>query len=76
MGNYQVVIDVSCYDVTSDGKALLIACWSVLGRNGTKILLKKKLIVRADAASKDYEDIVAAQNQALLELSRTIAAEI
>ena len=74
--NYQVAIDVSRYDVTSDGKALLIAYWAVLGENGRKILLKKKSILRAETASMDYKDIVAAQNQALSELSRVIAAEI
>lgn len=74
--NYQVAIDVSRYDVTSDGKALLIAYWAVLGENGRKILVKKKSILRADAASMDYKDIVAAQNQTLSGLSRAIAAEI
>lgn len=74
--NYQVAIDVSRYDVTSDGRALLVAYWAILGKNGRKILLKKKSILRADTASMDYKDIVAAQNQALSELSRTIAAEI
>ncbi len=74
--SFQVTIDVSRFDVTSDGKALLIAYWAVLGENGRKILLKKKSILRADAASMDYRDIVAAQNQALSGLSRAIAAEI
>jgi len=74
--SYQVTIDVSRFDVTSDGKALLIAYWAVLGEDGRKILLKKKSILRTDAASMDYRDIVAAQNQALSELSRAIAAEI
>ena len=74
--NYHVTIDVSRFDVTSDGKALLIAYWAVLGKDGRKILLKKKSILRADAASMDYRDIVAAQNQALSGLSRAIAAEI
>jgi uncharacterized lipoprotein YmbA len=67
---------VSRFDVTSDGKALLIAYWAVLGEDGRKILLKKKSILHADAASMDYRDIVAAQNQALSGLSRAIAAEI
>jgi uncharacterized lipoprotein YmbA len=74
--NYQVTIDVSRFDVTSDGKALLIAYWAVLGEDGRKILLKKKSILRADTASMDYRDIVAAQNQALSGFSRAIAAEI
>lgn len=74
--NYQVVIDVTRFDVTSDGKALLIAYWAVLGEDGRKILLKKKSILRSDAASMDYKDIVAAQNQALSELSRAIATGI
>ncbi len=74
--NYQIVIDVTRFDVTSDGKALLIAYWAVLGEDGRKILLKKKSILRSDAASMDYKDIVAAQNQALSELSRAIATGI
>ena len=74
--DYQVPIDVTRFDVTTDGKALLIAYWAVLGKNGRKILLKKKSILRADTASMDYKDIVAAQNQVLSGLSRAIAAEI
>jgi uncharacterized lipoprotein YmbA len=74
--NYQVAIDVTRFDVTSNGKALLIAYWTVLGEDGKKILLKKKSILFADTASMDYKDIVAAQNQALSELSRAIAADI
>jgi uncharacterized lipoprotein YmbA len=74
--NYQVAIDVTRFDVTSDGQALLIAYWAILGQDGRKILLKKKSILRADTASRDYKDIVAAQNQVLSELSRAIAAEI
>jgi uncharacterized lipoprotein YmbA len=74
--NYHVTIDVTRFDVTSDGKALLIAYWAVLGEDGRKILLKKKSILRADTASMGYKDIVAAQNQALSGLSRAIAAEI
>jgi uncharacterized lipoprotein YmbA len=74
--NNQVAIDVTRFDVTSDGQALLIAYWAILGQDGRKILLKKKSILRADTASRDYKDIVAAQNQVLSELSRAIAAEI
>jgi uncharacterized lipoprotein YmbA len=73
--DYQVGIDVTRYDVTSDGKALLIAYWAVMGE-GQNILVKKKSILSAEAASMDYKDIVAAQNQALSELSRAIASEI
>jgi uncharacterized lipoprotein YmbA len=73
--NYQIEIDVSRFDVTSDGKTLLIAYWSVLDE-GKKILIKKKSILSTDAASGNYRDIVAAQNQALSELSRAIAMEI
>ena len=74
--NYQVTIDVSRFDATSDGKALLIAYWVVIGEDGRKILVKKKSILRADAASMDYGDIVSAQNQVLTDLSRAIALEI
>ena len=73
--DYQVGIDVTRYDVASDGKALLIAYWAVLGE-GKKILVKKKSILSAKAASMDYKDIVAAQNRALSDLSRSIASEI
>jgi uncharacterized lipoprotein YmbA len=73
--NYQVGIDVTRYDVTSDGKALLIAYWAVLGE-GKKIIVKRKSVLSTEAASMDYKDIVAAQNQALSELSRSIASEI
>jgi uncharacterized lipoprotein YmbA len=34
--NYHVTIDVTRFDVTPDGKALLIAYWAVLGKGGEK----------------------------------------
>ena len=74
--DYQVPIDVTRFDVTADGQALLIAYWAILGQDGRKILLKKKSILRADTASMNYKDMVATQNQVLSELSRAIAAEI
>jgi uncharacterized lipoprotein YmbA len=39
-------------------------------------LFKKKSIFRAPAGSEDYHEMVAAQNQTLMEFSREIASTI
>ncbi|MBW2412733.1 MAG: membrane integrity-associated transporter subunit PqiC [Deltaproteobacteria bacterium] len=73
---YQVVVDVVRFDASPGGNAVLVARWSLLGNGGDKLHLIKKSTFRKTTGSKDYEAMVSAQSQLVIELSREIAAAI
>jgi uncharacterized lipoprotein YmbA len=54
---------------------LLNVRWAILGRDD-KPLVTKKSVIKADVKGTDYDALVLAQSQALVELSKEIAAEI
>lgn len=72
----QVVIHVSRFDLDPEGRARLVAFWSLdSGRDG-KRLLGKKTVLTVPAASPAFKDRALAQNEALTEFSREIAAAV
>jgi uncharacterized lipoprotein YmbA len=73
---YQVMVDVVQFDAERNGDALLIARWTLLGGRGEKVLQRKKSIFRKPLRSNDYQSIVSAQSQTVIELSREIAEAI
>jgi uncharacterized lipoprotein YmbA len=73
---YQITLDVVRFDVGSDGNAVLNVFWAIYGQDGMGKLFNKKSIFRVPAGSGDYQAIVAAQNRAIMELSREIASAI
>jgi uncharacterized lipoprotein YmbA len=73
---YQVMVDVVQFDAERDGDAVLIARWTLLEGSGEKVLKRKKSIFRKSLASNDYQSIVSAQSQTIIELSREIAEAI
>ncbi|MGD9245946.1 MAG: PqiC family protein [Desulfobacterales bacterium] len=73
---YQITLDVTRFDVGSDGHAQLDVYWTVFGKDGKEEMFKKKSIFRTPAKSRDYQEMVAAQNRTLIEFSREIASTI
>ena len=71
---YQVTVDVSQMEYTPDGKALLIADWSVFGNNGEKLLEIKRSRIVEPVQSTGFEAIASAQSRAVEDMSREIAA--
>ncbi|MFZ0931611.1 MAG: PqiC family protein [Syntrophobacteraceae bacterium] len=71
---YQVTVDVSQMECTPDGKAVLVADWSVFGNNGDKLLESKRSRIIVPVESTGFEAIAAAQSRAVGEMSREIAA--
>ncbi len=71
---YQVTVDVSQMEYTPNGKALLIADWSVFGNNGEKLLEIKRSRIVEPVQSTGFEAIASAQSRAVEDMSREIAA--
>ncbi len=71
---YQVTVDVEQMEYTPDGKALLVAGWSVFGNDGGKLLAIKRSRILVSVQSTGFEAIASAQSRAVGDMSREIAA--
>ncbi len=72
---FKVPLDVQQFDGAPGEAVLLNVRWAVLGRDD-KVLVTRKSVIKAEVKGTDYDALVLAQSQALVELSREIAAEI
>ena len=70
---HRVVININRYDSQLPKEFLLDTTWSIKDIQGNQTLLVQGSIVREPLASSTYEDLVAAQSQALGTLSEEIA---
>jgi uncharacterized lipoprotein YmbA len=70
---HRVVININRYDSQFSKEFLLETTWSIKAIQGNQTLLVQRSIVRKPLGSSTYEDLVAAQNQALGTLSEEIA---
>jgi uncharacterized lipoprotein YmbA len=73
---YQVIVDVVQFDAEKGGDAVLIARWTLLEGSGGKVLKRKKSNFSKSLHSNDYQSIVSAQSQTVIEFSREIAEAI
>ena len=71
---YQVTVDVAQMEYTPDGKALLVAGWSVFGNDGEKLLAIKRSRLIVPVQSAGFEAIASAQSRAVGDMSSEIAA--
>ena len=71
---YQVTVDVAKLDYTPDGKATLVAGWSVFGDDGRKLLAMKRSRLTVPVQSTGFEAVASAQSRAVEDMSREIAA--
>jgi uncharacterized lipoprotein YmbA len=76
---YQVEVDVTRFDVDTDGNAGLDARWWVFGRNGDKLLQSGRSTISEPTKVDDYTAAAAALSRALgamsTEIARAIATE-
>jgi len=73
--DYQVRVRIARFDGATDAEAVLVAYWSIFGRDGAMLQDHKSVITeKIDAAG--FGGLVLAQNRALEKLSREIAAEL
>ena len=74
--NYQVFVDITRFDCTPGKDAVLTAFWTVVGKDGSTAVPRRKSIFRAPASVSGFPGLVEAQNQTLTAFSREIAAAI
>jgi uncharacterized lipoprotein YmbA len=74
--DYQVVVDLTRFEGTSEGKVTLAAHWSILDGEKRKVLVARKSYFTESANRADFESMVSAQSRLLGHLSREIASEI
>jgi uncharacterized lipoprotein YmbA len=74
--DFRVPVDLSQFDVTADGEAVVVARWQVRGRPGSGTVIVRESTVRAQAAGKSYDQRVEALSRALADLTGEIAAAI
>lgn len=81
--DYQLTVEVSRFEAGASGDSQLAARWSILGKNGKKVILHRKSKFSEPVAGgseagdgHDYKATVSAMNRALESLSREIAEAI
>jgi uncharacterized lipoprotein YmbA len=73
---YHVIIDVTQFLGELGGQASLEARWSVLGKNGKEVLMRKKSSFTEPVAAQDYQALATALSRTVVHLSRDIPAAI
>ena len=74
--DYQIVLDVIRCDGQLGEDALLVARWSLLGGQDSKLLTVSRSSIREPVTGSDYAAVVAAQSRALAKLSQEIVEAI
>ena len=74
--HYQVAIDVRYFEGRLGEEIRLEVFWRVSDPNKKKKLIEKKSVIKEPLQSKDYETLVAAKSQALVNLSTEIVKNI
>jgi uncharacterized protein len=74
--DYRVAVQLSRFDVSTAGEAVVTASWRVWDRLGTKTRLTTSATTRAESAGATYQDRVAALSRALADLATEIARSL
>jgi len=74
--DYQVKMEVSEFIGQLGGQSSLAARWSIIGNDGTNVLLTRRSQLYARAPNATYEGLVTAMNRTLTELSREVSDAI
>jgi uncharacterized lipoprotein YmbA len=74
--DYQIEVDVTRFDVDTQGSAILDARWWVFGRNGDELLRSGRSAITEPAQIGDYTAAAAALSRALGAMSTEIAQAI
>ena len=74
--DYRVVVEITRFEATTDGMTSLVARWNILGKDGKKILLRRRSSFNESAKARNYKSKVSAMNRTLENLSREIAEAI
>jgi uncharacterized protein len=72
----QISVTVTRFHGLPDGKVALTAQWQVTEGPGGKVVARQRTDIRESVAGQGYDALVAAQSQALAQLSREIAVAV
>ncbi len=73
---YQVVVEVTQFLGEPGGQVLLDAVWSIVGKNGKDVLVRKKSSFSEPVGAQGYTALAAAMSRVVAALSRDIATTI
>ncbi len=69
---YQLEVDIYRFDFNKEGKAVLLAFWTILNDRG-EVLRREKTFLEASSSGENLSSRIAAQNVVISALSRKIA---
>jgi uncharacterized lipoprotein YmbA/ABC-type transporter Mla MlaB component len=72
----RISVDIRRFDIMPDGNVLINAQWSILGKDGAQILLRKESTSIEPITAQTYQARASSMSSALEKLSRDIAAGI
>ncbi len=75
-GAYKIPTGVERFDVTPGKAVVLKARWAVIGRDNTSPQSVRESLISTPLKGSSYEEMVAAMSEALVGLSREMAADI
>jgi uncharacterized lipoprotein YmbA len=74
--DYRVAVDISRFDVSPEGEAVVAASWQIYDPTGRSALSVRDTSVQTPAISRSYEQRVAALSRALGDLGTAIAQDV
>ena len=74
--HYRIALDIRYFEGQLGKNVVLDVVWRVSGQEGQKIQAAKTSLIKEQLSAPDYETLVAAKSQAVVQLSRQIAQEI
>jgi uncharacterized lipoprotein YmbA len=74
--DYRIALDIRSFEGQWGKNVLLDVIWQITDRSGAKTLAVNKSIITEPLPTASYDALVAAQSQAIAQLSREIAQEI
>ncbi|MBI4292624.1 MAG: membrane integrity-associated transporter subunit PqiC [Betaproteobacteria bacterium] len=75
-GDYQLMVQVLRFEGTAAGPVSLVASWSVVARDGAVLVAARRSSFEAAPSGTGIEALVAAQSDAVAQLSRQVAAAL
>jgi uncharacterized lipoprotein YmbA len=74
--DFRIALDIRYFEGQWGKNVLLDVIWRVMDSSGQKTLAVKNSVITEPLSAADYEKLVAAQSQAIAQLSRKIVQEI
>lgn len=73
---HRLIVNITQFDGQLDGEVILTGRWTIANAAGKETLVARKSTIRVKVTGPQYQDLVAAQSQAVAELSAEIVAAL